>query len=141
MEGRQEILEIAGCTVIKDCYNAGPESMAAALGVLGNRSGRKIAVLGDMLELGSHSPAAHEKVGQLAAQKADILLCYGPESQKMLEGAQAAGMQQAFHYTDKGQLADKLLKIAEKGDVLLFKGSRGMKMEQVLEQFIQTNRE
>ncbi len=57
MSGRQEIFEAKGCTIIKDCYNAGPESMAAALGVLGNRPGRHIAVLGDMLELGDCSQA------------------------------------------------------------------------------------
>lgn len=135
MEGRQEIFEKNGYTVIKDCYNAGPESMEAALKVLGNRSGRKIAVLGDMLELGSHSVAAHRKVGQLAAQYADILLCYGVESKNMLLGAQEAGMGQAFHYSEQSRMAEKLKELVKPGDVLLFKGSRGMKMENVLEQF------
>lgn len=135
MEGRQEIFEKNGYTVIKDCYNAGPESMEAALKVLGNRSGRKIAVLGDMLELGSHSVTAHRKVGQLAAQYADILLCYGAESENMLLGAQEAGMGQAFHYSEQSRMAEQLKELVKPGDVLLFKGSRGMKMENVLEQF------
>lgn len=140
MEGRQEIFTHKGMTIIKDCYNAGPESMAAALQVLGNRPGRKIAVLGDMLELGSHSASAHEKVGILAAKHADILLCYGKESQAMLKGAIEASAGQAKHYSDKLALAQELKAMARPGDVLLFKGSRGMRMEEILEQFIQEDR-
>ena len=136
MEGRQEIFEHKGCTVIKDCYNAGPESMDAALKVLGNRTGRKIAVLGDMLELGSHSKAAHEKVGILAAERADILLCYGPESAAMHAGAKNAGMTDAHHYLDRQSMSNDLRALAKPGDVLLFKGSRGMQMELVLEMFM-----
>lgn len=137
MEGRQEIFEKKGCTVIKDCYNAGPESMEAALNVLGNREGRKIAVLGDMLELGSHSAAAHRKVGMLAARKADVLLCYGEESLNMKLGAEDAGMKQVYHFTDRQALAHRLQALTAPGDVLLFKGSRGMKMELALELFLQ----
>ena len=136
MEGRQEIFAYKGCTVIKDCYNAGPESMEAALKVLGNRSGRKIAVLGDMLELGSHSAQAHETVGRLAAKYADVLLCYGSQSEKMLLGAKNSGMECAMHYMDQEALAAQLLQIVQPGDVLLFKGSRGMKMERILEMFM-----
>ena len=136
MEGRQEIFQHKDVTVIKDCYNAGPESMEAALKVLGNRTGRKIAVLGDMLELGSHSKAAHEKVGILAAERADILLCYGPESTAMLDGAKKAGITDARHYLDRQAMADDLLALTQPGDVLLFKGSRGMRMELVLELFM-----
>ena len=139
MEGRQEIFEEKGCTIIKDCYNAGPESMAAALQVLGNRTGWKIAVLGDMLELGDHSRAAHEKVGALAAQKADMLLCYGPESVNMRGGALAGGMKEenALSFQDRAELAAELKRRARPGDVLLFKGSRGMQMELALELFLQ----
>lgn len=136
MEGRQEIFEHKGCTVIKDCYNAGPESMEAALNVLGNRIGRKIAVLGDMLELGEHSAVAHEKVGLSASRKADILLCYGPESVHMYKSAVQMGMD-ARHFQDRGEMAQTLKQLVKAGDVLLFKGSRGMKMEIVLELFLQ----
>ena len=68
MAGRQEIFEAKGRTIIKDCYNAGPESMAAALNVLGNRAGRRVAVLGDMLELGTAAQAEHYRVGRIAAE-------------------------------------------------------------------------
>ena len=84
MAGRQEIFEKNGYTIIKDCYNAGPESMAAALAVLGNKPGRHVAVLGDMLELGVCTQAEHYKVGRIAAEKADVLLSYGPNSVRML---------------------------------------------------------
>ena len=139
MEGRQEIYEKGGYTIIQDCYNAGPESMKAALTVLGNRSGRRVAVLGDMLELGVCADAEHYKIGRLAAQKADVMLAYGPLSQRVLYGAITGGMSQnnARAFTDKEIMVQALLQLAKPGDTLLFKGSRGMRMEQVLEKFIE----
>ena len=138
MEGRQEIFQAKGCTIIKDCYNAGPESMAAALAVLGNRTGRKIAVLGDMLELGVTTKAEHYKVGRIAAEQADILLCYGPNSHKMRSGAVTGGMHgnRAKAFTEQEKLANILCQMAKPGDTILFKGSRGMHMETVLELFL-----
>ena len=138
MEGRQEILEIKGYTVIKDCYNAGPESMAAALNVLGNRAGRKIAVLGDMLELGPCAPAEHFRIGGIAAVKADVVLAYGPNGSEVVKGALAGGMGETLAQTflDRGELVAALRKIARKGDVMLFKGSHGMHMELALDQFL-----
>ena len=73
ISGRQEIFEKNGYTIINDCYNAGPESMAAALNVLGNRPGRHIAVLADMLELGDCAQAEHYRIGRIAAEKADLV--------------------------------------------------------------------
>ncbi len=139
MSGRQEIFEKDGYIVIRDCYNAGPESMAAALAVLGNRPGRHVAVLGDMLELGACTQAEHYKVGRVAAEKADILLAYGPNSGRMLSGAYTGGMSRsaARAFTDKAKLVQVLRQLAKPGDVILFKGSRGMRMEQVLEAFFQ----
>ena len=142
MAGRQEILYERGCTIIKDCYNAGPESMAAALQVLKNRSGRRIAVLGDMLELGDRSPAEHEKVGALAASCADVLLSYGPSRQIMMDGAVAAGMdpENIGVFATHEDMAASLRQNCREGDVLLFKGSHGMHMELVLEQFLKEER-
>ena len=138
MEGRQEILAVKGYTIIKDCYNAGPESMAAALNVLGNRPGRKIAVLGDMLELGSCAPVEHNKIGLIAAEKADLVLAYGPNGGEVVKGALSGGMreEQAKAFLDRGELGAALRKIACQGDVMLFKGSHGMHMELALEQFL-----
>ena len=137
MAGRQEILEIRGCTVIKDCYNAGPESMAAALNVLGHKPGRHIAVLGDMLELGVCTQAEHYRIGRIAAEKADVLMAYGPNAPRVISGAITGGMNDrcAKAYDDQKKLAEALGRIARPGDVILVKGSRGMHMERVLDLF------
>lgn len=139
MAGRQEIFEAKGFVIINDSYNAGPESMAAALKVLGNRVGRRIAVLGDMLELGECTPDAHYRVGGLAANNADILLSYGPNSVHMRQGALDDGMKKenALAFTDRQQLVLELRQLCAPGDVLLFKGSRGMHMELAMEQFLE----
>ncbi len=137
MAGRQEIYEKDGYTIISDCYNAGPESMAAALKVLGRQKGRKIAVLGDMLELGTCTQAEHYKVGRLAAEQADFLLAFGPNGVRMEKGALTGGMIEgsARSFTDRRQLVLELKRLARPGDVILFKGSRGMHMELALELF------
>ena len=142
MQGRQEIYEKNGFHIIQDCYNAGPESMNAALTVLGNRTGRRVAVLGDMLELGVCSDAEHYKIGRVAAKNADILLSYGPSCKRMLYGAITGGMSQnnARAFTDKDMLTQALLQMAKPGDTILFKGSRGMRMELVLEKFLEATK-
>ncbi len=142
MEGRQEMFQAGAYTIIKDCYNAGPESMAAALAVLGNRTGRRIAVLGDMLELGPCATAEHYKVGRLAAEKADLVFAYGPNSVKMLKGAITGGMSKnrVKAFDDKDKLVHALKLAAKPGDVILFKGSRGMHMEIALEKFLQEDK-
>ena len=138
MEGRQEIYKAGEYTIIKDCYNAGPESMAAALNVLASKSGRRVAVLGEMLELGVCTQAEHYKVGRLAAERADLLFAYGPNSSRVLKGAITGGMPdtkvQAFE--DRQRLVAALKQHIKPGDVLLFKGSRGMQMDVVLDLFL-----
>lgn len=137
---RQKIYEKDGYTIIEDCYNAGPESMAAALEVLGERrtSGQKIAVLGDMLELGSCSMAEHYRIGRLARRKADLIFAYGTDATRVVTGAVTGGMDpnRAMYYDDQDQLIHELKARSRPGDVLLFKGSRGMKMERILELFL-----
>ena len=138
MEGRQEIFEAGPYTIIKDCYNAGPESMAAALEVLCKRSGRRVAVLGEMLELGVCTAAEHYKVGRLAAERADVVLAFGPSSDRVLKGAITGGMPdtRVSAYEDREKLIAALKQKARPGDVLLFKGSHGMHMELILEAFL-----
>ena len=138
LAGRQEILQIKGYTIIKDCYNAGPESMAAALRVLGKKPGRHIAVLGDMLELGDRAEAEHYRVGMIVAENADVVLAYGPNSGKVMDGALAGGMPKtgAMAFADREALVTALQSIANAGDVMLFKGSHGMHMELALEKFL-----
>ncbi len=138
LAGRQEIYQVKNFTVISDCYNAGPESMAAALRVLGGRPGRHIAVLGDMLELGVRTQAEHYRVGRIAAENARIVLAYGPNAKRVVSGAITGGMpdSKAIAFEDRDQLVSTLLRMAKPGDVLLFKGSHGMHMELALEQFL-----
>ncbi len=130
---RQRIVKKCGITFIEDCYNASPDSQAAALAVLGGMGAkRKIAVIGDMLELGSYSAEAHASVGRKAAEnKIDVLYTYGKLS---LETAKAAtgGVATVKSFSDKQELSDELCAMLEEGDAILFKASRGMKLEDVI---------
>jgi len=139
ISGRQEIYEKNGYTIINDCYNAGPESMAAALNVLGNRPGRHIAVLGDMLELGDCAHAEHYKIGRIAAEKADIVFAYGPHAARIKDGTITGGMPESKGnaFQDREELVRALKKAAKPGDVILFKGSHGMHLELILEAFLE----
>ena len=138
MSGRQETFREKGYTIIKDCYNAGPESMAAALNVLGNKPGRRIAVLGDMLELGDCTQAEHYRVGRIAAEKADLVFAYGPNASRVISGTITGGMPEnkGRAFEDRQEIIDALKFAAKPGDVILFKGSRGMHMELILEGFL-----
>ena len=138
MAGRQEEFRAGEYTIIKDCYNAGPESMAAALAVLSKKTGRRVAVLGEMLELGACTAAEHYKVGRLAAERADMVLAYGPSSDRVLKGAITGGMPdtRVKAYEDREKLIAALKQLAKPGDVFLFKGSHGMHMELILEAFL-----
>ena len=137
---RQHICEKNGFTIIEDCYNAGPESMEAALNVLGERpcQGRRIAVLGDMLELGNCSMAEHYKVGRQVASRADLFFAYGPDAERMVTGAITGGMPAncVWHFDNQEQMAKMLRSRAKPGDLLLFKASHGMRLERVLQMFL-----
>ena len=142
MSGRQQIYQQGGFTIINDAYNAGPESMAAALTVLGKREGRHIAVLGDMLELGDCAWAEHYRIGRIAAENAELIFAYGPNAYRVLAGAFTGGMseQKARAFDTREEMAAALKRAAKPGDVLLFKGSRGMRMELVLEAFLREDK-
>ena len=143
ISGRQEIIKTKEYTIIKDCYNAGPESMAAALNVLGNRPGRHVAVLGDMLELGDCAQAEHYKIGRIAAEKAELVFAYGPNAKRIINGTTTGGMSIACAkaYEDRDTLIRDLKRAVKPGDVLLFKGSRGMHIELILEGFLKEEKE
>lgn len=133
---RQRIVDRHGMTLIEDCYNASPDSMRAAIDVLAGMecSGRRIAVLADMLELGEISEKAHREVGELTAKKRiDLLLCYGEYAATMAEAVRAAGLTGTCHFQTKEALISELQRQARPGDCILFKGSRGMKLEEVIE--------
>ena len=107
-----------------------------------NQKGRKIAVLGDMLELGPRTQAEHYRIGRLAAERVDYVLAFGPNGPRVLKGCITGGMVdgRVRSYTDRDELVRELKRLARPGDVLLFKGSRGMRMELVLEQFLDDKR-
>lgn len=142
LSGRQETIQAGEYTIIKDCYNAGPESMAAALQVLSTKPGRRVAVLGDMLELGSCAQAEHYRVGRLAVGSADLVLAYGPNAPRVRSGCITGGMPEGkcFAFQDKNELVTMLQRLAKPGDLILFKGSHGMHMETVLEAFLADKR-
>ncbi|MBN2558707.1 MAG: UDP-N-acetylmuramoyl-tripeptide--D-alanyl-D-alanine ligase [Clostridia bacterium] len=131
---RLDIYETEGVRFINDAYNANPQSMEAALDILSIYEGRRIAVLGDMLEMGEFSKDAHEKLGSMAAACSDVLLFCGEEAGFVRTGAEKAGMDGcSIHIFKDSDEAGALLKsILRPGDTVLVKGSRGMKMENVL---------
>lgn len=130
---RQRIKNVAGVTVIEDCYNASPDSQKAALNVLSSLpAARKIAVLGDMLELGAFSEVAHRAVGTYAAQShVDILFCFGKASVWIADAAKDSV--RTMHFTDKSALTEALISTVQAGDAVLFKASRGMALEEVIQ--------
>jgi UDP-N-acetylmuramoyl-tripeptide--D-alanyl-D-alanine ligase len=134
---RMEILKVKGITIINDTYNANPDSMIASLKTLKQmkNSGKKIAVLGDMLELGDYTEEAHREVGQKVVEFGiDYLLTYGNAMRFAYEVA-LNGVNHAIHFDDKDMLVYHLFEIVERGDVVLVKGSRGVAMEEVVEKF------
>ncbi|WP_302933376.1 UDP-N-acetylmuramoyl-tripeptide--D-alanyl-D-alanine ligase [uncultured Ruminococcus sp.] len=132
---RQNIYRRGAYTIIADCYNASPDSMKAALTVLRDLpcKGRRIAVLGDMLELGEMSRQLHTLVGDMAAEsEVDALFCYGKESFYL---AQRAAMQEVavYHTEDKRELCRVIRQYLRPNDVILFKASRGMHLEDCID--------
>lgn len=137
---RQRIVDRNGFRLIEDCYNASPDSMRAALQVLSGLecSGKRIAVLADMLELGEYSKKAHTEVGEAVANsKADLLFCTGETAAHIVAGAKAAGLENAYFFSDRDQLVQAVKEQMQSGDCLLFKASRGMKLEELLKEIIE----
>ena len=141
VERRCEILRKNGICVINDCYNANPASVQAALDVLTSIEveGRRIAVLGDMLELGRQGPQLHVQIGQQIASKGiDRLAVLGPMGQHTVAGAIAAGFDagRASHFEDKESLGDFMESFVECGDLVLIKGSRGIALEEIVDRVL-----
>lgn len=122
-----------GALILDDTYNASPESMLAALNLLDELEGRKIAVLGDMLELGPYERQGHEMVGMRAAQVAKILLTLGPRARMIAEAARRAGMRSAniLEFESSQPIVDWLNKNLTENDVVLMKGSHGLRMDRI----------
>jgi UDP-N-acetylmuramoyl-tripeptide--D-alanyl-D-alanine ligase len=126
---------INGSRILDDSYNASPESVLAALNLLHELPGRrKIAVLGDMLELGSEEEPAHRRVGKRAAALLDLLVVYGPRSASTAREALSAGLRrdQVFAATSHAEILEMLLSRLRPGDDVLVKGSLAMGMSEVV---------
>lgn len=134
---RQHVVRRGGVTVIEDCYNANPDSMYAALCTLRDypTEGRRVAVLGDMFELGEITASAHAEAGEEAAAcSVDFLITVGEASREIHTGAARRGVC-AVHCADKAAATQELLQFCRPGDVVLVKASHGMAFEHILEEF------
>ncbi len=134
---RMEKSLINGVNIINDAYNANPESMKRALTTLEGEKGRKIAVLGNMLELGEESDEYHIEVGKhLAGLDIDLLVTVGKEAQRIIEGATKRGYPEKWTQSlaTNEEAIEYLRETLIYGDVVLVKGSRKMKMEEIVEE-------
>jgi UDP-N-acetylmuramoyl-tripeptide--D-alanyl-D-alanine ligase len=135
-EMRGERMEHNGIAIWNDCYNSNPEAAESMIDVLRETgAARRIAVLGEMLELGDAAPELHRRVGRYAARREiDFLIGVRGNARAMVEAAEEAGMAASF-VEDPVQAGECARKIARPGDAILFKGSRGVRMERALERF------
>ena len=137
---RQNILHSKGITVINDCYNASPSSAEAGIKILNQLKGdRKIAVLGDMLEMGELSEYAHRLVGKYVVDfGVDFLVTVGPKSNAIAEGATENGFlpENTKCFETNAQAIEFLDSFIKKGDIILVKASRGMKLEEISEHLL-----
>lgn len=134
--GRLRLLALPGIsdsTIIDDTYNASPASMLAALDLLGELEGRRIAVLGDMLELGSFEVEGHHLVGRRAAQIVQVLVAVGERGRILGKEAARSGLPRVIFASTNKEAVEALLPLLRPGDYVLVKGSRGMAMEQIVE--------
>ncbi|MBI3631129.1 MAG: hypothetical protein HY221_02220 [Candidatus Sungbacteria bacterium] len=125
--------------ILDDTYNASPESMRAALETLQALPGRrKVAVLGDMLELGTYTEGAHRAIGDTAAKFADMLFCVGARAKFIADEAILRGLdrEKVFYFDDSPAAGRALDPVIREGDLILVKGSQGMRMERVVEEII-----
>ncbi len=123
---------INGTTILDDSYNASPHSMLAAFNLLNDLSGRKIVVLGDMLELGEYEKDGHRLVGLRAAEIADVVVVVGPLGRLIGEAAKETGHQNTFFAQDNAAAVRVVQGLAQPGDIILVKGSRGAHMEDIV---------
>ncbi|MDP3004315.1 MAG: cyanophycin synthetase, partial [Candidatus Azambacteria bacterium] len=131
--GRLKIISgINGSTIIDDTYNASPASTRLALETLRDSPGlRKIAVLGDMLELGEHAIPAHQNIGALADSCADILVCVGSRAKFIAEASKMA-RDRIFTFDNSDDAKLKIRDLVRERDVILVKGSQGIHMEKIV---------
>lgn len=130
---RLTIEKHGGITLINDCYNASPDSIRASLDVLKSEKGRRVAVLGDVLELGEFAQEAHRDIGRMCGGKADLLIAAGENAKYIAEGAREAGLSEVIYRPTTDDAATLAAEVVKDGDTVLVKASRGMHFEKVCE--------
>lgn len=130
--GRNNIFVSNGITVIDDCYNANPMSMEASLKVLNQAEGRKVAILGDMFELGKNENELHRQVGNAASKlNIDVIVCIGKLAANIAYKAKA-GNSEVFYFESKEDFENTIYDYVQKGDTVLIKASNGMKFNTIV---------
>lgn len=139
-KNRMEIKKKDNITIINDCYNANYDSMKAALDFLGkNKNNRKIAVLGDMLELGHFSEELHKKVGvEVNKNKIDILITVGKDAKNISASSKSCGMHESniFEFDNNKEAINKIKNIIKENDIILIKASNGMKFNEITDDLL-----
>ena len=131
--GRANAADTGSITLIDDCYNANPNSVKAALSSLSGLQGRRVAILGDMLNLGAGSDTLHREIGVFASDCGiDYLICSGNEAKFIVEGFESGGSGEACYFAEKTDLIAALPELIKKGDAVLVKASNGMKFMELL---------
>jgi len=133
---RMEVRRGSGVTVIDDSYNASPAAVEAAFAVLRDVKGRRIAVLGDMLELGSFSADAHDAAGRDAARSTDILIGIGELARTAVDSARAAGLSEAYWASGLGEALVMLRRVQQPGDTILVKGSHSLALDRLADALV-----
>ncbi len=140
--GRMRILKgINGAFIIDDTYNSSPFACESGLKTLGEvkNIGRKIAVLGDMLELGKHTKQAHENIGKVAKENVDVLIVVGQRAEAIMSSAMESGMsdENIFDFSNSYDAGQFLKTFVKKNDLVFIKGSQGMRMERSVEAILE----
>ena len=132
---RLDIIKNNKMTIINDAYNASPDSMEAALKILGRYKNRKVAILGDMFEMGEHSEYGHRLVGRFAIDNTDLLVAIGKDAIFMCDEAKSLGFDESniYYFNTKEEAIENIDTIIKEDDVVLVKASRGMQLEKIVE--------
>ena len=133
VSGRNRMIQTANYLVIDDCYNANPVSMKASLDVLATATSRKVAILGDMFELGENEKTLHFEIGKhAAAKRIDLLICIGDLSKETAKGASDSSTL-VYHFDTKADFFAEADTLLQKGDTILIKASHGMEFPEIVE--------
>jgi len=131
--GRSNIIETGKYTLIDDCYNAGPATMKSAIELLEQAETRKVAILGDMFELGPEEEKLHYEVGLFAGDKnIDQIICIGTLSEHIVEGCKSRGFENILHFPTKIKFFEQINKLLSPNDTILLKASNGMAFSEIV---------